>query len=198
MVLYPTYFVSYETIKPPQILAFKIYKSAPDTLVKWVTNLVIGFAVVVFGLNVFFPNGNMGQSPNLLILFFPLIFLTWAIHPTYYSITDSSIKLKRPFSSLEFSFDSIREVRRIMPADLGMSFRLFASGGLFGYLGLYNSNKIGKYTMWCTNQDEMVLIVYNDRKVVISPTDAGSFTNDFFFKSKEYYSLPRASGRTDG
>jgi len=159
----------------------KRYYANTDSLVKLVTNIVIGSAMLIFALNVLSSSLTSDSAP-LLFLLFPLIVLTWAIHPVYYMITPASIKVKRPFGSIEYPLHLVEDVRPILASELGFRFRLFASGGLFGYLGLYQSAKIGQFVMWCTNQEELIMITCRGKKIIISPSDSSAFYYDYLAK----------------
>ena len=155
------------------------YYANPDNVVKVVTNIVIGAAMLIFALNVLSSSLSTDSVPSILFLMFPLIVLTWAIHPVYYVITPTSIKVKRPVGSIEYPLHLIEEVRPIHNSELGFRFRLFASGGLFGYLGFYHSAKIGQFVMWCTNQEELIMITCRGKKIIISPSDSTAFYYDY-------------------
>ncbi|HMF71179.1 MAG TPA: PH domain-containing protein [Flavitalea sp.] len=157
----------------------KRFYANTDSVVKLVTNIVIGAAMLIFALNVLSSSLTVDSAPPILFLLFPLIVLTWGIHPVYYVITQTSIKVKRPFGSIEYPLYLVEDVRPIHASELGFRFRLFASGGLFGYLGLYHSAKIGQFVMWCTNQEELIMITCRGRKIIISPSDSSAFFYDY-------------------
>jgi hypothetical protein len=157
----------------------KRYYANADNVVKVVTNIIIGAAMLIFALNVLSSSVSSDSAPPILFLVFPLIILAWAIHPVYYEITTTSIKVKRPVGSIEYPLHMIEEVRPILTSELGFRFRLFASGGLFGYLGFYHSAKIGQFVMWCTNQEELIMITCAGKKIIISPSDSAAFYYEY-------------------
>ncbi|HEY0272615.1 MAG TPA: PH domain-containing protein, partial [Chitinophaga sp.] len=89
-----------------------------------------------------------------------------------------SIIIRRPFGSLRIPLPTIIHVRPIMGGELGVNYRRFGIGGLFGYIGHYRSSSMGRYQMWATNRDSLVVIETGKRKYIVSPDQPVHFTND--------------------
>jgi PH (Pleckstrin Homology) domain-containing protein len=156
-----------------------------DDQAKLITHLVIFGALIAYASEIFNVTTSRDSSASLVFLLFPVTLIVWAIHPVYYAISDGSINIKRPLGQIKISFEAIDEVRLIEPGDLGLLVRLFGSGGLFGYLGVYSSYKIGKLMMWCTNKEGFILIICGDKKTVISPADPSGFLAEYFLRSHQ-------------
>jgi hypothetical protein len=130
------------------------------------------------------PSPGNALPYSILFLFLPLAFLVWALSPRYYAVTANAVQIRRPFSTISLLFSDIVDIRSIESGELGFNFRLIASGGFFGYLGLYRSSKIGLIFMWCTNKDNLVLITCESKAVVISPSDSSAFLLDYNQRSR--------------
>ncbi|MES1249700.1 MAG: PH domain-containing protein, partial [Chitinophaga rupis] len=121
---------------------------------------------------------------SILFFFLPIAGLVWLLHPTYYYLTDTFLGIKRPLNSLKIPYTEILTMRTIEISELGLTFRLFASGGLFGYLGLYNSSVLGRFFMWCTNKQTLVIIQCKTKIIVISPDDPVKFAQEYTSRSR--------------
>jgi hypothetical protein len=61
------------------------------------------------------------------------------------------------------------------PEALRGSLRLFASGGLFGFFGIFWSRRLGMFRAYCTAPKRSVLLKLRQRTVVISPENPEAF-----------------------
>ena len=59
--------------------------------------------------------------------------------------------------------------------DLRWRVRMWGSGGLFGYYGLYYTAGLGKCTWYVTDRSKCVVVVTRDKTVVVSPDDVEKF-----------------------
>ncbi len=164
----------------------KRYWADTDMTVRLLTNIILAVSLVVLAAKSFepFPSPS-GDDLRYSIMFFflPMLFMTWSIHPLYYYVTDNAIAIRRPLSTMRLSREDIEEVKVIEAGELGITFRLFASGGVFGYLGIYNSSVFGRIQMWCTNKDNLVMIMSRKGIIVISPSDPIGFVTDYKMRS---------------
>jgi len=89
-------------------------------------------------------------------------------------ISDKEIIIAGPFRAIKIplSRDSI-----IQPTANGFkgAIRLFGSGGLFGYTGLYWSKSVGRFSSYVTNRSHSILIDSDSKKIMISPDDVSGF-----------------------
>ncbi|PSL42871.1 PH (Pleckstrin Homology) domain-containing protein [Chitinophaga niastensis] len=161
------------------------YAAKYDFLTKIITHGVIILTLILFAIAFnTFPKGlPVTIGPVALII---AIFLSWGYSPLYYEIKEDAIVIKRPLKNLSLPLKDIRNISMINQVDLGGSIRLFGSGGLFGYNGTFMSNKIGRYQMWCTNRETLILIEYKDKKILISPSEDFAFLNDATERMKHY------------
>ena len=53
--------------------------------------------------------------------------------------------------------------------------RLWGSGGLFGYYGLFSTAKLGKSTWYVTNRSNAVVLITAAKTILFSPDDPKEF-----------------------
>ena len=150
----------------------KIYISAPwDNLVKGITACIFVFIIILLVLfNSIIDNVLILGGITLLYAFVLGIPYLWA--PQGYFISKKTIVVRRLIGDVTFRF--IKEPRRWRWTWWGV--RLFASGGLYGYFGLFSFKGIGRVWMYATNRHNLVLVkTEQGRKVVLSPKDPEEF-----------------------
>lgn len=104
-----------------------------------------------------------------------ILFFSWSLHPKYYTIESDGIHIKRFFKSIHIPFESIIKIHELKREDTSGSMRLNASGGLFGYFGIFSNQKLKKYYMYATNTYKLVSIQLQDKLYVISPEERELF-----------------------
>jgi hypothetical protein len=155
-----------------------------DTTARLITNIVMTAAFLAVTVPSFLPAPDVSLRNSVLFFFLPIAGMVWLLHPRYYFVSDAFIGIRRPFSTLRIPFTDILDIRSIEIRELGSTFRLFASGGLFGYLGLYHSSMVGRIMLWCTNKETLVIIRCKGKIVVISPEDPVRFVQEHTAKSR--------------
>ncbi|CAL1517172.1 PH domain-containing protein [Chitinophaga sp. MM2321] len=172
------------------------YSAEHDTFSKIITHLIIIIGLLMLmAFSTAIPGAKAPGSIAILVLFIA-IFITWGFSPRYYQITHDGILIRRPFSNIFLPFEDMKAADIIDNTTLRGSIRLFGSGGLFGYLGIYKSAYMGNYQMWCTNRSSLVLIVCNYKKIIISPSDNLAFMielNDKRSRQKKTASIIKQS-----
>lgn len=88
--------------------------------------------------------------------------------PIRLKANNEKITVSRLFGSLTIPVDEILEAGILQKTDINDSIRLFGSGGLFGFLGLFKNTRLGKYTMYATDLDHLLFIRTRNRKYVFS------------------------------
>ncbi len=104
-----------------------------------------------------------------------LIFLSYAYSPRGYAIFERSIVVKRLIGSVRIPLGGIREVRKATADDLRGCIKLWGSGGLFGYYGLFRTSKLGKSTWYVTNRGNAVVVTTDAVTTVVSPDSVDAF-----------------------
>ena len=64
------------------------------------------------------------------------------------------------------------------PKATAMSIRLFGNGGFFSFTGLYANRRIGRYRAFITDTKRSVVLVFSERKIVVSPEHPEVFIVD--------------------
>lgn len=149
------------------------YSAPYDNLVKVVSN---GAVIILLLLLFNIVHNGLNSKTIGLGLIIPIVLVIWLIHPSGYLLDVDGLKIRRPIGSMIIPYENILNVNSVFKEDIGPYVRLFGCGGLFGYFGTYMSKSMGKFIMWCTNKDNMVIIEKKDESIIlISPSDTDSF-----------------------
>ncbi len=108
-----------------------------------------------------------------------IIFLTYLFAPKGYEVTLDGLLIKRLLRSFTIPSKEIVAVNRVEKISSGI--RLWASGGLFGYFGLFWLSGLGRVWVYVTNKNKLVLIKTKDKKYIISPKDPNGFLSKLRF-----------------
>jgi hypothetical protein len=136
-----------------------------------VTTKVISAAVFVLFLVIAVQTKSIAAEAISAILFAA----AYAWSPTGYAIADGFIVIRRVVGNVRIPVASIREMRAASTDDLRFSMRIFGSGGLFGYYGLFRNSKLGTSNWYVTNRKHAVVLVSDSGTAVISPDDVPGF-----------------------
>jgi hypothetical protein len=144
-----------------------------DLTTKIISALVIAipFVMIIAQYSVIKENNEILTLTSIFL--FITYFVAWMLHPTSYEISNENLIIHRPVRSIKISLESIKNIERTEP---GYSMRLFGSGGLFGYYGLFSSNKLGRHHRYTGNNKNLVLISTEKKKYLLSIHD------DLFFQ----------------
>ncbi|HVW12160.1 MAG TPA: PH domain-containing protein [Bryobacteraceae bacterium] len=109
------------------------------------------------------------------IVFALILAASFAWSPTGYSIEDGFLSAHRVIGNFRIPLASIREVRIAAKEDLQGTLRIFGSGGLFGYYGVFRSSNLGKSTWFMTRHSHAVVVVTSAGTYMFSPDDVDGF-----------------------
>lgn len=139
-----------------------------DLTTKIISALVIAipFVMIIAQYSVIKENNEILSLTSIFL--FITYFIAWMLHPTSYEITNENLVIHRPVRAIKISLASIKNIERTEP---GYSMRLFGSGGLFGYYGLFSSNKLGRHHRYTGNNKNLVLISTEKKKYLLSIHD---------------------------
>ena len=98
--------------------------------------------------------------------------LSYAYSPRRYLLSERFVTVHRLIGKVSIPLDEIREIRKAGEDDFRGCLRLWGSGGLFGYYGLFRTSKLGKSTWYLTSRDNEVLVVTDAKRLLLSPDDA--------------------------
>ncbi len=157
-----------------------IFKASLDKLAKGVT-IAVTILFLILIIAPLFVIGKQGLYISVLegVLFVLIYGISYGLRPTAYSLSQDCLSIHRPFSDVKLSRNSIEKITLLQNNDLKMSIRLFGSGGLFGYYGIFTNSKFGKMTWYATQRSNMLLIeTKSNKKIVISPDDYQLFLKE--------------------
>jgi hypothetical protein len=139
-----------------------------DLTTKVISALVIAipFVMIIAQYSVIKENNEILALTSIFLFF--TYFVAWMLHPTSYEISNENLIIHRPVRAIKISLASIKNIERTEP---GYSMRLFGSGGLFGYYGLFSSNKLGRHHRYTGNNKNLVLISTEKKKYLLSIHD---------------------------
>jgi hypothetical protein len=103
------------------------------------------------------------------------IVLGYAYSPRGYTIVDRSIVVKRLIGNVRVPLEDVREARLASSDDFSGCIRLWGSGGLFGYYGLFRTNKLGRCTWYASDRSRTVVLITASKTAVFSPADPEGF-----------------------
>ncbi len=142
------------------------FRASYDTTTK-----VISAAVFVLFVMVAAGTRNVISESVLACLF--LAAYAWS--PTGYSIMDGEVVIRRLIGNVHLPVAGIREVRIATRDDLRGSMRVFGSGGLFGYYGLFRSSQFGTSKWYVTDRSQAVVLIGDSGTVIVSPENTAGF-----------------------
>lgn len=110
----------------------------------------------------------------VLGLTFGILLGLYPFSPREFELTLSGIVVKRIIRSFKIPYEEITEVSRARWTWKGV--RLMASGGLYGYFGLFRFSGLGRVWAYVTDRHKIVLIKTRDgTKYMLSPEDPDAF-----------------------
>lgn len=104
-----------------------------------------------------------------------VIILSYAYSPRGYAVVGRSIAVRRLIGKVRIPLDGIRELRTGSADDFRGCLRLWGSGGVFGYYGLFRTSRLGKCTWYVTNRRNTVVLITEAQTAVFSPDDVDNF-----------------------
>ncbi len=114
-------------------------------------------------------------SPWFPLLALAIVALSWAWSPRGYVVAEDAIRVKRLIGSAHVPLAGLREARRAGPEDFRRAIRLFGSGGLFGYYGLFSTRTLGRSYWYVTDRSKAVVVITGAKTAVFSPDDVDGF-----------------------
>jgi hypothetical protein len=151
-----------------------------DKTTKILSIVVLLIPVALFILPaVIIKDGNI--IPILTSLFLVIAFVVaWMLHPTSYEITDQQLLVHRPLGPIRINLSDIIKMEKTEP---GFSVRLFGSGGLFGYYGIFSSGKLGRHLRYTGNNENLLFVNAGKKKYLLSIHDE-LFYNELIKRTK--------------
>ncbi|MCO1335901.1 PH domain-containing protein [Microbulbifer sp. OS29] len=85
-----------------------------------------------------------------------------------YAVKDKNLLILRPGWKTKIPLDGLTEAAADPDAMQG-SIRIFGNAGLFGYIGLFQNQKLGRYRAFATDQQKSVVLRFPAQTIVITP-----------------------------
>lgn len=104
-----------------------------------------------------------------------VVVLSYAYSPRGYALLERSIVVKRLIGGARIPLERVREARRTTSDDLRGCIRLWGSGGMFGYYGLFRTSKLGKCWWYVTDRPNTVVVITDEKTALFSPDDVDGF-----------------------
>lgn len=161
----------------------KIYNASFDNTVKILSTIIVA-AIVVIEANFIFNiakavSNGMALSAFtgkifLLLLLISIVLFTFLFSIQHYAISNNTLVIQRWINKVEIPFAEIKTARLLNDNEMGMVFRTFGVGGLFGYFGKFSSSKLGSITYYATqNKNRVFIELQSGKKILITPNDTG-------------------------
>lgn len=132
----------------------------------------------------FFQPAERGEEAILIPIFLFLIELgVFIFRPISYTITDQEITINRLWKSVIINRKDVQTVEILDKDFFKRTIRTFGVGGMWGYFGKFIHDIAGTMSWYVTRRDSMILLILSDdKKVVLSPDDLEGFVNKFEIK----------------
>jgi hypothetical protein len=147
------------------------YSISWDNLVKGIT---IGVFVLLASLIIILAliSKNPLLTAALIAVFSAVLFVPYLWAPRGYKLHDNQVIIKRPIGDARIII--AQAASRWKWTWWGL--RLFGSGGMYGYYGLFTFKGTGMVRMHATNKHKLVLITdVKGKKYLLSPDDPERF-----------------------
>ena len=104
-----------------------------------------------------------------------IVLVAYAYSPRGYVVSDRCITVKRLVGNVQVPLDGVQEARAAGADDFRGCIRLWGSGGMFGYYGLFRTSKLGKCIWYVTDRSKAVVVVTEAKTMLFSPGDVSGF-----------------------
>lgn len=94
-----------------------------------------------------------------------------------YTITPAAILIRRLFWNTRLARESLMSAE-VIPYAMKKCLRTCGNGGVFSFTGWYWSKALGCFTAYVTDQNRTVVLKYDGRTVVLSPSTPEDFVKD--------------------
>ena len=119
--------------------------------------------------------GVLTQNTLVVCLSALVVVLSYAYSPRGYRLAERSIVVKRLIGGARIPLEQVREARRMTSDDLRGCMRLWGSGGMFGYYGLFRTSKLKKCWWYVTDRRNTVVVITDAKTALFSPDDVDGF-----------------------
>ena len=120
--------------------------------------------------------GSRSVTGWVLLVVLPIVFLgiTSLFAVRGYGLEGNTLYVQRLGWHTQIPLDRL-ESAAIDSHAMERSIRTWGNGGLFGFVGHFWNRKLGAYYAYATRLDCAVVLVFQDRKLVVTPDDPEGF-----------------------
>ncbi|MEM2213699.1 MAG: PH domain-containing protein [Candidatus Nezhaarchaeales archaeon] len=157
------------------------FRAPYDRMIKATTSIVIALMSILFTYITYLVVTEVSNLGILIVsllalLYFLIVFVPYLFSPRGFALTTKGVLIKRPLRSILISYSEIIDFKRISETSVMKGVRIWGSGGLYGFIGLFRISGLGKVWMYVTDRSKMILIeTKRNMKYVISPSDPLTF-----------------------
>lgn len=156
----------------------RVYQAPWGKILRWSSAALVVLAVGMVACVSFLPAGMpdwAGPSTRLAGVAIVLGCLPFMI--LGYSITDDAILIKRLLWTTRLERRGLKSAE-VIPHAMKKSLRTFGNGGGFSFTGWYWNKPLGSYRAFVTDLEKTVVLRFQGRTVVVSPSDPQAFVNE--------------------
>jgi len=140
--------------------------------VKGVTSIVLGLIISLMVLFTFIPDLPTILRTVIIILYVAIVLVPFLWAPRGYILQKNLIIIKRIIGDERIIVSEKSKIWKWK----WWGIRLWGSGGLYGYFGIFFFREICKVKMYATNRNNLVLVKdANDTKYLVSPDNLDKF-----------------------
>jgi len=166
------------------------YQISPSNLVKgvtWGVSFLFIIMIVIIPTITFYLDDDLTLALRLFVLFLgimiPILAGAWAYSPKKYIITEKNIRIVRPVNTIEIPINKVKKVEE-KDVNVFKTVRTWGNGGLFSFTGAFYNKTDGKFWMYAKNSN--YVMIYADKKLILSPDDKELFINQIRSYIKKY------------
>lgn len=145
-----------------------------DNTVKIITTIV-HFGIIPIPFFLYVQSGLWDTLILLLILTFTFL-LAYLLRPFEYIVDEEQITIRKNILPKKIPLNQIASITTVEYKELKVRLRLWGSGGLWGWYGIFLSAEYGKLNLQITEKNNLLLITTKDDKyIVLSPAEPIAF-----------------------
>ena len=145
-----------------------------DNVVKIITT-IIHFSILPIPFFLY-ANSGLYDTIVLVLLLGTTFLLAYLLRPFEYVVDEHKIVIRKNIFAKKIPFENIASITTVNYKELKIRLRLWGSGGLWGWFGIFLSAEYGKINLQITKKNNLLLITTKDDKhIVLSPIEQIEF-----------------------
>lgn len=149
------------------------FKTSMDFKAKLIT-----LSVILIFIATIISQFVMDGEPFFIVffcLFLLVLLLPYLYSPYTYTCDDKVLSIKRPIGQIDVQLVDVLNVRELEDKELSPLFRLWGSGGFFGYFGKFSDARHRNFKMYCRRLDTRVMVFTKNGLLVLAPDNKEEF-----------------------